>query len=81
MVNLEGRITSLDVGLFDAVPVADTVKIDPFQRFAEELQEAGENERHYMRQAVWVLLKTTISRRYPRLKRVWRASEELFGGR
>jgi len=54
---------------------------DAIQRFAEEIQEAVQDEERYMRKARWALLKTRISRRCPGLQKAWHASKRLLGTR
>lgn len=84
LTRIKRRLTKAQI-LFQGILLPKNVYVillnDAIQRFAEELHEAAENERHYMRQARWVLLKTRISRRYPWLKKVWHASKRLLGTR
>jgi hypothetical protein len=54
---------------------------DAIQKFAEEIQQAAQDEVHYMRKARWALLKTRISRRCPGLQKAWHASKRLIGAR
>jgi hypothetical protein len=54
---------------------------DAIERFAGEIQEVAQDEPRYIRQARWAVLKASISRRYPGLKKIWHVSKRLLGAR
>jgi hypothetical protein len=44
-----------------------------------EIEDASIDEARYMREVRWGLLKARVSRRYPTLQKIWRASKRLIG--
>jgi hypothetical protein len=44
-----------------------------------EIREASLDEVRYMKEVRWALLKARVSRRYPALQKIWRASKRLRG--